>query len=192
MTIIVLLAALAGLATAPAAPAPDRPEAFACDAAGGDFEEIKNVSVGPEHRISGRLTPRRYRRHGRARPTATVKFYSPEMRRAAGFQVTRRPGQDRLAILVIETRATGNTTMQAGWLRLGEELRFELNIGPGGRGHVEINGRRSALATDLGTRAEVSVSCSTGKFDYRALDWGNAREGMPAAGGGAAPERSQP
>jgi hypothetical protein len=171
---IVKCAVIATAGLMSSAAAPDRPPEFACSAPGGSFDKIANASAGPEHRIRGSVMPVRYRRHRRYLPTATVMFRDAQLPAAVGLQLMRRGSDDTVDVDIVTASSAGRTAKKIGSLRLNEELTFELTIQANGDGYVQAGDRRVDIPIKLTTITEASVSCSTGAFRFRRLDWGSA------------------
>jgi hypothetical protein len=160
------------------AAAPDRPAEFACSARGGNYDEITHSGAGQAHRIRGTVMPLRYRVHDRSRPTATVQFRIRQPRGGVGLQLLRRGTTDRFDVTIVTAgSAGGRTSTKIGLLGLNQELAFELSARAGGQVSIQAGDRRVDLPVDVGTSPEISISCSTGAFRFRGLEWG----GPPAS-----------
>lgn len=168
------LIAVAGLATSAAKPG--GPTDFACSARGGFFDEIANVSAGSEHRIRGAVMPQRFWRHSRTRPTATVQLRSSPRRAAIALQFMRRGTGNAVDVLVVMAGPDRQRRWNIGSLRLNDEMSFELSASSTSV-HIVAGARVMDVPIDLGESPEVSVSCSTGEFRFRSLDWGGVPVG---------------
>ncbi len=162
---ILAAAAAAGLLASPLAAVPID---YDCDTPGGSYSKLDLVQPGPDYRVTGRISAVKWRTHGRWYPTAVVALISASEREAVSVRI-ERPGES--GVLLVESLIGGKSNKVAvGSLRLKEEVAFELSV-HGGKAMVQVGGKSFPLEAEISPGAKLLISCSTGQFLFKALDW---------------------
>lgn len=151
------------------------PLAWDCDTAAGAFSQIKQVQAGPNYRIAGKVTPLQTRSHERWLPSAQVRIERPGRKTAAALRIVpEQRGGRTFAVTANATVDGKETATTLGRLSLDETLAFSLTASTEGVA-VSAGGKSSKLPVVLGPGAEILVICSTGEFDFEALELKAAR-----------------
>jgi hypothetical protein len=164
-----LLGAGAALMLVPAA-ATAAPADYDCDAAAADVVEIASLDqAGPDYRVRGSIRPVLPRSHPDYVATATVYIRSADRRRLAIVQILRGAA-NRYTVTARRVTQGHSFAATPALISTGETLSFELASSAAGT-YALLAGHRIALGPPIGAAAHLSVTCSTGRFQFGDLDW---------------------
>lgn len=170
--------ALAGCMSWSASAAPIR---YDCDSSPGFFSEIEQFQPGPGYRVRGSIKAQEARKHRRYVPTATIWLQSADKTKSAAVQLMNRSGK-KFDLTVI-TRMDGATIeKRVMQVDVEEVVPFDLHFSPSGRNIIIAGGQSFDVAGNFGTNARVSITCSTGGFEFPELDWNAEIEGSAKLG----------
>lgn len=167
------LAAMA-VAAAPAGAAA-APLLWNCDTAEGSYSVLAQVQSGPGYRVSGTLTPRSVRRHRQYAPSAQVRLQSADEANAIALRWTSPRSDGAFDVYVAVTSGAGAEPVETpiGGQRLNQAMPFELTVSNTGEASLRVGVERRGFRAPLGSGARLEVICSTGEFEFDALDWGS-------------------
>ncbi len=155
----------AGMAAAPAAAVPIN---YDCDTAPSSYSMIDLVQPGPDYRITGRITPVQWRR-GPWQPVATVGLISSDNRNVVALRIARTGGGP--AAITLQSMVKGDQRLtDAGTVGLKQQVPFELAL-VNGKATLRVGAKSVTTEMVLGAGAKVQVTCSTGQFMFKDLDW---------------------
>ena len=146
------------------------PIEFDCDTPGGNYSEITFRQGGTAHRVRAEITPIKLRPSGRWLPAATITVQSQDEQRSAGIQLVNSSGKN-LGVVVMADEGGQTKKVEAGQIRAKEGLPFDLYLPSTGSSFVEVLGKRVTLGINVGPNAKVSITCSSGQFRFKDLDW---------------------
>ncbi len=146
------------------------PIRYSCDSAPGFYSEIEQFQPGPQYRIRGSIKPQEARRHSRFVPTATIWLQSDDKKKSAAVQLMNRVGKQFNVTIItkIDGAQLERQVMQVG---IEEIVPFDLHFSPSGRSFIRAGTQSFDVAANFGTNARVSITCSTGGFEFPELDW---------------------
>jgi hypothetical protein len=147
-----------------------KPIYYDCDTPSGSYSEIRFNQNQTAYRVRGTITAMELRPNASWRPTATVYVKSQDKRYSADVQLMNNEARTLdLTIGIGENGQYRKTSI--GRLRNKGSISFDLYIPTIGQAFAEVSGKKVPLGVNLGTNAQVSITCSSGHFRFDPLDW---------------------
>jgi hypothetical protein len=161
---------LAALGTVLALPmaASGTPLDYDCDVPAGHFSSIKTqVSLPIE--VSGRVTPL-VLRPGDYLPVGNVSIRSGDNQGVGLKVIAFNTSMTSLIVAFVDSK-TPDHLMAMAKVDMSDSVSFRLTVSESGQGTLKVGQSEHAFEVDLAAPTELSISCSTGQFEFNELEW---------------------
>ena len=99
------------------------------------------------------------------RPAATVFVHSSENKNSAAVRLMNMSGKS-LDVAVDVSEGGSKQRTNIGIAKLNSKVPFDIYLPATGDGFADVAGRRVPIKVDVGPKATLSISCSSGHFRF--------------------------
>lgn len=156
------------LLTSPAFAAPIR---YNCDSGAGYFSEIEQFQAGPDYRVQGSFEANLIRLHPKYLPTATIAFESKDKSTHIGVQLMKRHNKKLYDATIVAKIGGERKVWSVTAVDLNTAVLFSLKVSKSGTATATLAGRTIEVPVSIGPDGRLSITCSTGGFEFHGLDW---------------------
>lgn len=148
------------------------PIKYGCDTASGRFSAIEIPFETNRFTLRGTLTPALFRKDKRWLPSANIRLESGDTKNSMALRFVAENSKAKTADILLESKNEGNEKGgNAGEVALNETVGFSLDYDRNGQSSITVNDSSYKLASNLGEKFSLSITCSTGDFIFDKLTW---------------------
>ena len=145
---------------------------FACDTAGGRISEFKIPVQASQFRLTGTIQPVVFRDHEDFIPIAAIRLRNPETAHSMTIRLAAANSEAAGAnVTYALDNGKGEAIGQVGNLALNYVVSFALVYRQGGQSQIVIGDQVFPVNSDMGSRFDMALGCSTGDFVFDRIGW---------------------
>lgn len=149
------------------------PMTYECDTPANKFSSIDVPIDSKNFTIRGAITPDGFSK-GQFLPVANIHLSALDGTGGVWLRLVAPSAGSKQADVIVETKLKAKPMKKTiGKISLGESLIFSISVLPDSTIDMDVGGQQVKLKSDLAGPSKLSISCSTGEFNFANLEWSN-------------------